>query len=336
VPFALMYCVSRAWLFHRMRDAAVKPCPRTAMVNGAPQPRYAHDGRWYVEAHQGREYGIRLRNPYAVRVAVALSVGLAMARRRLRAPETRFQLAFSPTVLYAAYGASVLVTGVVQELAWQYPSITQAILALNFSHLALVFLLARRFTRPVFSWEKLAALMALEVALGFTGYFANFREPLLMGSIALIEVFDRRDSRHWAFFSAVLAVLGVSSIIWMNVRGELRRDVDEEIETTRIERLDKATRRFAELMMDSAVTGALGGKTMEAAGESIGEGPTAPHPFAKAQIDTSPAAEAEATIMALGSTISGAATACANHAWNCSSQVGAQSASVRGAHPSRA
>ncbi|WP_260706517.1 Fe-S protein assembly chaperone HscA [Edaphobacter flagellatus] len=61
-----------------------------------------------------------------------------------------------------------------------------------------------------------------------------------------------------------------------------------------IERLDKATRRFAELMMDSAVTGALGGKTMEAAGESIGEGPTAPHPFAKAQIDASPAAVAEA------------------------------------------
>lgn len=61
-----------------------------------------------------------------------------------------------------------------------------------------------------------------------------------------------------------------------------------------IERLDQATRRFAELMMNSAVTGALGGKTMQAAGESIGEGPTAPHPFAKADIDTSPAAVAEA------------------------------------------
>ncbi len=36
--------------------------------------------------------------------------------------------------------------------------------------------------------------------------------------------------------------------------------------------------------MDSAVTGALGGKTMQAAGENIGEGPTAPHPFAKAQV----------------------------------------------------
>ncbi len=54
-----------------------------------------------------------------------------------------------------------------------------------------------------------------------------------------------------------------------------------------IERLDKATRRFAELMMDNAVSGAVQGKTMEAAGESMGEGPTAPHPFAKADIDDS-------------------------------------------------
>jgi molecular chaperone DnaK/molecular chaperone HscA len=54
-----------------------------------------------------------------------------------------------------------------------------------------------------------------------------------------------------------------------------------------IERLDKATRRFAELMMDNAVSGAMQGKTMEAAGESMGEGPTAPHPFAKADIDES-------------------------------------------------
>ena len=54
-----------------------------------------------------------------------------------------------------------------------------------------------------------------------------------------------------------------------------------------IERLDKATRRFAELMMDNAVSGAMQGKTMEAAGENMGEGPTAPHPFAKAEMTSS-------------------------------------------------
>jgi molecular chaperone DnaK len=54
-----------------------------------------------------------------------------------------------------------------------------------------------------------------------------------------------------------------------------------------IEQLDKKTRRFAEIMMDSAVSGALQGKTMNSAGESMGEGPSAPHPFAKAEIDES-------------------------------------------------
>jgi Fe-S protein assembly chaperone HscA len=54
-----------------------------------------------------------------------------------------------------------------------------------------------------------------------------------------------------------------------------------------IEALDKATRRFAEVMMDSAVSGAMKGKTMETAAESVGEGPTAPHPFAKAEIEGS-------------------------------------------------
>ncbi|WP_446745899.1 Fe-S protein assembly chaperone HscA [Silvibacterium acidisoli] len=48
--------------------------------------------------------------------------------------------------------------------------------------------------------------------------------------------------------------------------------------------LDKATRRFAELMMEGAVASALHGETMESAGEKLGEGPTAPHPFAPAEI----------------------------------------------------
>ena len=67
-----------------------------------------------------------------------------------------------------------------------------------------------------------------------------------------------------------------------SVKGDGYKEIREGIE-----RLDKATRRFAELMMDNAVSGAMQGKTMEAAGESMGEGPTAPHPFAKAQIDDS-------------------------------------------------
>ena len=44
------------------------------LVNGVPQRHYVHEGRSYVEAIKGKEYAIRLRNPYSIRVAVALSV----------------------------------------------------------------------------------------------------------------------------------------------------------------------------------------------------------------------------------------------------------------------
>jgi molecular chaperone DnaK/molecular chaperone HscA len=70
--------------------------------------------------------------------------------------------------------------------------------------------------------------------------------------------------------------------------GELKASIeggDYKIIRQGIERLDKTTRRFAEVMMDTEVMGAMKGQTMSAAGESMGEGPSAPHPFAKAEFE---------------------------------------------------
>jgi molecular chaperone DnaK len=50
-----------------------------------------------------------------------------------------------------------------------------------------------------------------------------------------------------------------------------------------IDALNQGTTRLAELMMDSAVSTALKGKTMEQA--DMGEGPSAPHPVAKAEFE---------------------------------------------------
>ena len=50
-----------------------------------------------------------------------------------------------------------------------------------------------------------------------------------------------------------------------------------------IDTLNQGTTRLAELMMDSAVSVALKGKTMDEA--DMGEGPTAPHPMAKAEFE---------------------------------------------------
>ena len=66
------------------------------------------------------------------------------------------------------------------------------------------------------------------------------------------------------------------------LRAVMREDDYQAIRRA-IDTLNHRTMRLAELMMDSAVSTALKGKTMETA--DVGEGPAAPHPIAKAEID---------------------------------------------------
>src|SRR5688500_20346169 len=46
----------------------------SVVVDGCETPEYHQDGKIYVEALKGREFTVRLSNPTAERVAVALSV----------------------------------------------------------------------------------------------------------------------------------------------------------------------------------------------------------------------------------------------------------------------
>jgi hypothetical protein len=78
-PFAclLMAGLTSAAQPHAVMSASTVRHPVAdvdVLVGGSAQPRIPHNGRWYVEALKGREYAIRLRNPYGVRVAVALAV----------------------------------------------------------------------------------------------------------------------------------------------------------------------------------------------------------------------------------------------------------------------
>jgi hypothetical protein len=148
--------------------------------------------------------------------------------------------AFEWRTLLIVYAAAIATAGAIHELAWQYTGLTQAILALSFSRLAVLFLMMRRLVAPTFQWRWIAVLLALETLLGFTGYFAGFREPLIMAVIATLEVFDRRNAQHWAVAVALAVVLGLSSLVWMGVRTEYRQDFESEaLATSRTARLER-------------------------------------------------------------------------------------------------
>ena len=102
-----------------------------------------------------------------------------------------------------------------------------------------------------------------------------------------------KGKKHPAWQQLSFAELDNISAMEMEVKASIQGG-DYKIIRQAIERLDKATRRFAELMMDSAVSGAMKGQTMAQAGESmdqrLGASPSAPHAFAPAEYEKEPSA----------------------------------------------
>jgi molecular chaperone DnaK/molecular chaperone HscA len=98
----------------------------------------------------------------------------------------------------------------------------------------------------------------------------------------------KKGKKHPAWQQLTFAELDNISAMELEVKASIQGG-DHKIIRQAIERLDKATRRFAALMMDSAVTGAMKGQTMAQAGESmdrkLGASPSAPHAFAPAEFE---------------------------------------------------
>jgi molecular chaperone DnaK/molecular chaperone HscA len=103
-----------------------------------------------------------------------------------------------------------------------------------------------------------------------------------------------KGKKHPAWQQLTFAELDNISAMELEVEASLKGG-DYKIIRQAIERLDKATRRFAELMMDSAVSGAMKGQTMAEAGASmeqkLGASPSAPHAFAPAEYEADSAIE---------------------------------------------
>jgi Fe-S protein assembly chaperone HscA len=114
---------------------------------------------------------------------------------------------------------------------------------------------------------------------------ADFAKRLLIearneAETILSAVESAPRSPAWAQLTGTeLAAIAAASAHLRSVK--LRED-DKAIRDATLA-LDQATRRFAELMMDAAVSSAITGKTMESAGEDFADDVTAPHPMATAE-----------------------------------------------------
>jgi hypothetical protein len=161
-------------------------------------------------------------------VALALGIrGGMMVMRRFRPAEPRVPYAVSFTPLLIAYGIATAFEGTLAIVASGYPSVRQIIVTADTARLGILFLVLRRLLRPAPRWAMVIGITALEVVLGISGFFAGFREPLVFGALAVLEVFDRRNLRHWMVLAGGGVVATSIGLLWMGIRTEYRRDYVE-------------------------------------------------------------------------------------------------------------
>jgi len=160
-------------------------------------------------------------------LTIGLIVGIRMMERRKDYPAYMPEEVVSFNSLLVIYAGTLALNGALMQLAGEIEAIRQPLVALSLGRLALIALLLRRMMGAG-RWEMVAALLGFEVALGFTGFFSGFKEPLMLAMLMLLEVFDRRRASHIVAGSVMAVGLAVAAVMWMGVRTEFRKDFEDE------------------------------------------------------------------------------------------------------------
>lgn len=175
---------------------------------------------------------------------LALAAGVHLGLKTRKAPdpeEARPDFAFTFPPLIAAYVGGVLVEGTLLAIAPSYPSLRQIITTFDTARLGVLFLIMRRLCSPTPRWGMLALVVGVEIVMGITGFFAGFREPIVLGVLAVLEVFDRRNKQHWVAVGVAVVGVSVLGLVWMGIRRDYRREYVEmdKFQTSRSARVER-------------------------------------------------------------------------------------------------
>jgi hypothetical protein len=155
---------------------------------------------------------------------LGLVAGLRLARPADPYYRNRRQYFFQESVAIALFLAFVATSSALSELAFEYPSILQLALAFGSVRLAFLYLLLRRYVAAG-RWWAFVGIASIELMVGFTSYFASFREGFVVMFLALLERFDRKRTLHWALLAATGVGAIAAGLLWTAVKGKLRQEI---------------------------------------------------------------------------------------------------------------
>lgn len=145
---------------------------------------------------------------------------------RRKASTTRYigtLLPFSTYQIAIGYAGALAVSSVLQQFAWNATGLTQFLLVFNRVRYVLLFFLITRLARPTPRLVAIGAVLLLEVALGFTGFFADFREPLLIAGLAILGSMDRKKISTWVTIASIVALAVASAVVWTAIKPIIRK-----------------------------------------------------------------------------------------------------------------
>ena len=175
-----------------------------------------------------------------VLIVAGLVAGDAIVARQMKPHPTR-EVSLGWGNLLVFYFALLIFRGALRDYAWNIsPGLTQGVLAITYVRFALFYLILRRLVY-LRRWLQGAAFVALELTLGLTGFFAEFREPLFIAVVVIAEQFDYRRAVHWLALAVVGTVMLMTGVLWIGIRSPMRADSEQLSHLTLLQRLDYTT-----------------------------------------------------------------------------------------------
>jgi hypothetical protein len=173
----------------------------------------------------------------------AIFAGFLVGHRVMPAPSTpvvRMRFQWSVVQIFMAYAGALISQEGLTIFMDRMPSLVQPIMAIGTVQMGLLYLLFRR----LFQENRLGLvllLLAFETARGFTGFFADFKEPVLLAIVAAVEVLRPKRASHWAIVASLVLTVFASSVLWLGIRGAIREDFEMN-NRSQMERLGFAAR----------------------------------------------------------------------------------------------
>jgi len=163
---------------------------------------------------------------------VGLWIGERLVALRMT-QRPRREVALGWTSLLLFYFVLLASRGAMRQWAWNIsPGLTQGVIALTYVRFALFYLILRRLVVAQ-NFRYAAAFVTVELGLGMTGFFAEFKEPLFIAVLVLVEQFDYRRAKHWFAMAVITVVMGTVGVLWIGIRGT-QRETSEARESTSI------------------------------------------------------------------------------------------------------